>query len=185
MTFPRYAVSKSIGHSSMVSGKHYANDAPDEIIHRAPNPAGAAAAQKAAQNRGESTETDGDVKQKSPVFAGFSAALPLALIGATGVEPATSWSRTKRSTNLSAVNKGVKNDRKPACTSACTFDANPNVAIVDPRPEARDATAALSMIAALPLSDAEKTAAVRLLLGRERSSSATTNHRTNRTRKKG
>lgn len=35
MTFPQYAVSKWIGHSITVSGKHYANAVPDELFARA------------------------------------------------------------------------------------------------------------------------------------------------------
>jgi len=35
MSFPQYAVSKWIGHSITVSGKHYANAVPDELFDRA------------------------------------------------------------------------------------------------------------------------------------------------------
>lgn len=35
MTHPQYAVSKWIGHSITVSGRHYANDVPDELFDRA------------------------------------------------------------------------------------------------------------------------------------------------------
>jgi len=35
MTFPQYAVSKWLGHSITVSGRHYANDVPDELVERA------------------------------------------------------------------------------------------------------------------------------------------------------
>jgi hypothetical protein len=35
MTFPQYAVSKWIGHSTTVSGRHYANDVPDEMFEKA------------------------------------------------------------------------------------------------------------------------------------------------------
>jgi hypothetical protein len=35
MSFPQYAVSKWIGHSITVSGRHYANAVPDEIFDRA------------------------------------------------------------------------------------------------------------------------------------------------------
>jgi integrase len=42
MTLPQYAVSKWIGHSITVSGKHYANDVPDVLFEKA--------AQKAAHN---------------------------------------------------------------------------------------------------------------------------------------
>ena len=37
MTFPQYAVSKWIGHSITVSGRHYANDVPDELFSKAAN----------------------------------------------------------------------------------------------------------------------------------------------------
>ncbi len=46
MTFPQYAVSKWIGHSITVSGRHYANDVPDELFQRAAGPE-----QEAQQNR--------------------------------------------------------------------------------------------------------------------------------------
>ena len=35
MKFPQYAVSKWIGHSITVSGRHYANDVPDELFAKA------------------------------------------------------------------------------------------------------------------------------------------------------
>jgi hypothetical protein len=35
MSFPQYAVSKWIGHSITVSGRHYANAVPDELFDRA------------------------------------------------------------------------------------------------------------------------------------------------------
>ena len=35
MQFPQYAVSKWIGHSITISGKHYANAVPDELFDRA------------------------------------------------------------------------------------------------------------------------------------------------------
>ena len=50
MTFPQYAVSKWIGHSITISGKHYANSVPDELFDKAAGVAPAKAAQKAAHN---------------------------------------------------------------------------------------------------------------------------------------
>ena len=47
MTFPQYAVSSWIGHSTTVSGKHYCNSVPDELFKKA--------AQKAAQSVQEIT----------------------------------------------------------------------------------------------------------------------------------
>ena len=40
MTFPQYAVSKWIGHSIAISGRHYANDVPDELFTKAANTGG-------------------------------------------------------------------------------------------------------------------------------------------------
>jgi integrase len=41
MTFPQYAVSKWIGHSITISGRHYANDVPDELFAKAAGPSNA------------------------------------------------------------------------------------------------------------------------------------------------
>lgn len=68
MTFPQYAVSRWIGHSITVSGKHYANSVPDELFERA---AGATHVQNAAQNRPKSTRTDSvDDPTREPDGAG-------------------------------------------------------------------------------------------------------------------
>ncbi len=50
MEFPQYAVSKWIGHSILVSGRHYANSVPDELFDRA-------AAREAVQNPAASGRT--------------------------------------------------------------------------------------------------------------------------------
>ena len=50
MTLPQYAVSKWIGHSITVSGRHYANDVPDELFQRAAMPQGCHAQRNAQQN---------------------------------------------------------------------------------------------------------------------------------------
>ena len=55
MTFPQYAVSKWIGHSITVSGRHYANAVPDELFEQAAAMPGSAqqnAQQKAHENSG-------------------------------------------------------------------------------------------------------------------------------------
>ncbi len=52
-TFPQYAVSRWIGHSISVSGKHYANAIPDELFERVGNHE----AQNAAQNTAEQPRT--------------------------------------------------------------------------------------------------------------------------------
>ncbi len=48
MTFPQFAVSRWIGHSITISGKHYANAVPDELFERAAKTP-AACAQRQAQ----------------------------------------------------------------------------------------------------------------------------------------
>ena len=50
MTFPQYAVSKWIGHSITVSGRHYANDVPDELFNQAVMLAGSQTISKAVHN---------------------------------------------------------------------------------------------------------------------------------------
>lgn len=62
MTFPQYAVSKWIGHSITISGKHYANAVPDELFDRAANVASAttpACAQRQAQRKASETAGKG------------------------------------------------------------------------------------------------------------------------------
>ncbi len=51
MTFPQYAVSKWIGHSITVSGRHYANDVPDELFAKACAGKGESGAQRHAQQK--------------------------------------------------------------------------------------------------------------------------------------
>jgi site-specific recombinase XerD len=53
--YPQYAVSRWIGHSITVSGRHYANAIPDELFARA---AGTQAAQIAAQHAAETGRTE-------------------------------------------------------------------------------------------------------------------------------
>ena len=58
MTFPQYAVSKWIGHSITVSGKHYANSVPDELFDRA--------AQNAAQQDAVESRTTSHPEKGTP-----------------------------------------------------------------------------------------------------------------------
>ena len=58
MTFPQYAVSKWIGHSITVSGRHYANAVPDELLDRASGVAGCA--QRNAQRKAHETSGNGE-----------------------------------------------------------------------------------------------------------------------------
>jgi integrase len=57
MTFPQYAVSKWIGHSITVSGRHYANDVPDELFDKA-STAGANPVQNPVQQVHETSGND-------------------------------------------------------------------------------------------------------------------------------
>ena len=57
MHFPQFAVSKWIGHSITVSGKHYANDVPDELLARAAKVGESEAVQNAVQHPSASTRT--------------------------------------------------------------------------------------------------------------------------------
>ena len=63
MTFPQYAVSKWIGHSITVSGRHYANDVPDELFDWA---AGiATGAQRYAQRKAHATARKDGKEEKT------------------------------------------------------------------------------------------------------------------------
>ncbi len=53
MTFPQYAVSKWLGHSITVSGRHYANDVPDELFAKASAGEGSGAQRQAQQKAHE------------------------------------------------------------------------------------------------------------------------------------
>jgi len=58
MSFPQYAVSKWIGHSITVSGRHYANAVPVELVDRAAGVAGCA--QRNAQRKAHETGGNGE-----------------------------------------------------------------------------------------------------------------------------
>jgi len=98
MVYPQYAVSRWIGHSITVSGKHYANTVPDELFERVAGQD--QAAQNAAQQAAESTRTT----PKNVTPAGTATAVNAngaascgtvrgnadsSKVGATGFEPAT------------------------------------------------------------------------------------------------
>lgn len=63
MTFPQYAVSKWIGHSITVSGRHYANDVPDELFTKATNASGSA--QRHAQQKAHETHRNNQNEKKA------------------------------------------------------------------------------------------------------------------------
>jgi integrase len=103
-TFPQFAVSKWIGHSITVSGKHYANLVPEELF--------AKAAQKAAQSTADDAGQSRTREEPQPVSAAKEPTKQhqsqkkgvdgnREKIGATGFEPAAFWSQTRRSAKLS------------------------------------------------------------------------------------
>lgn len=58
MTFPQYAVSKWIGHSITVSGRHYANAVPDELFERAAKLSASCAQRQAQEKASESARNE-------------------------------------------------------------------------------------------------------------------------------
>lgn len=65
-THPQYAVSRWIGHSITVSGRHYANSIPDELFDRASGREGSeGGAQKGAQHGAESTRAAAHTRRTS------------------------------------------------------------------------------------------------------------------------
>lgn len=63
MVHPQYAVSKWIGHSITVSGKHYANSVPDELFDKAAQMDGTGAARNPARQPAETQEKEGKAKE--------------------------------------------------------------------------------------------------------------------------
>ena len=93
----------------------------------------------------------------------------------TGFEPATSASRTQRSSFASESDKGLTATEDSCCTPGCTSKTkkarrSQSKAVADTAPAAAVESSeggfakALLMIALLPLSDAEKADAVRRLM---------------------
>ncbi len=60
MEFPQYAVSKWIGHGIIISGRHYANDVPDELFERAAKASAQAAVSAQRQAQQKAHETGGN-----------------------------------------------------------------------------------------------------------------------------
>ena len=93
MTFPQYAVSKWIGHSITISGRHYANDVPDELFTMAANADTASinSAQRNAQQKlhetggNESREAKSEMSD-SPPAPGFFGELQQASSTCVNVE---------------------------------------------------------------------------------------------------
>ena len=65
MTFPQYAVSKWIGHSITISGKHYANAVPDELFAQAVKGGEGEALQNALQNAPETKRTEANEQKRA------------------------------------------------------------------------------------------------------------------------
>ncbi len=94
MTFPQYAVSKWIGHSITISGRHYVNDVPDELFTKA--------AQNAAQSVAVSARKVSHVESTNPSDSqetALSGTESSRKLEPKGLEPSTSWLQTRRSPN--------------------------------------------------------------------------------------
>jgi hypothetical protein len=87
-----------------------------------------------------------------------------ASIGATGFEPATSWTQTSQRAAVSAGNAELIDANSSDCTPDCTRDSNMIGDAACGQGVTSEFAAALTLIAKLPLSDAEKADAVRQLL---------------------
>ena len=92
--FPQFAVSRWLGHSILVSGKHYANSVPDEFFERAMG--GAHAAQNAAQLAAEvsGSDTNGETELGEP-------------IGASAGDTGKSGENVNRSGGIRTPNQGI------------------------------------------------------------------------------
>ena len=106
MHFPQFAVSKWIGHSITVSGKHYANDVPDELFERAAGAEEREAVQNAVQHPAASTRT---ASQSSKSGARQRAHKPSDCEGlqdyASACDEGKKWSRGESNPRAGAVNK--------------------------------------------------------------------------------
>ena len=101
-------------------------------------------------------------------------------VGATGFEPATSWSQTSKHRVPSGNLSEVAASGLAVCTSVCTSEppkrrkrgadaaavggVETHAEVRSPKPVETDFAAALKMLAVLPLSDEERAEAVRRLL---------------------
>jgi hypothetical protein len=73
MSFPQYAVSRWIGHSIAISGKHYANSVPDELFDRAAQIAAHGASRNGSQEVASDSLSSGEndeIPQDSQEIAG-------------------------------------------------------------------------------------------------------------------
>lgn len=101
--FPQFAVSRWIGHSITVSGRHYANAIPDELFERA---AGKEAAQNAAQHPAESGRNDWH-RPETGLTPKASNPLPIQHLrdDASLYDFASEWSRGESNPRAEAVSR--------------------------------------------------------------------------------
>ena len=105
MTYPQFAVSKWIGHSIIVSGRHYANAVPDELFDRAAGIA-PSAAQNAAQHPAASGRTESQDEEASELRASKNPARCGALRrNATRCANRKKWSRGDSNPRAGAVSR--------------------------------------------------------------------------------
>jgi hypothetical protein len=70
MTHPQFAVSKWIGHSITVSGKHYANAVPDELFDRVADPQARAEVECTPRRRAAKCAVEGGGKRRKATEVG-------------------------------------------------------------------------------------------------------------------
>jgi|GEM_PF-654175 len=107
---PEFAVDAWLGHNNVTSRKHYTSNVPPQMFTLVTGivPAARKAARTLADYSGRNEKTrdpqngnNADLPELSDRFHRVPLGSLPAKIGATGFEPAASWSRTKRSTKLS------------------------------------------------------------------------------------
>ena len=100
-SYPQFAVSRWIGHSITVSGKHYANSVPDELFDRAASEGLAEAAQKAAQQGAATACTGGKTEGAGETPA------PVSACGCDALQPHFSSSGRTRTGDLGLMNPAL------------------------------------------------------------------------------
>ncbi len=106
MTFPQYAVSKWIGHSIIVSGRHYVNDVPAELFEKASGKVVQKAVQQQAifgESSGQAEETAGAQEARKALKSREIPQLAATcLLGDEGLEPLPSLPRRDRKGQIAA-----------------------------------------------------------------------------------
>ncbi len=111
MQFPQFAVSKWIGHSILVSGRHYANSVPDELFDRA---AGRQAVQNPVQHAAAGGRTDAQHPAASCRTPRSPSAPAEASAGPEGRAERKKWSRGDSNPRAPSANVPDSKDLREA-----------------------------------------------------------------------